>query len=267
MANRAEISSISRVGTSEPFELQVSRGQISYHEPVHKFGFNSSVDTTLATVWLQGGLYSYLSSASTLYISSSSANDTAAGTGARTVTVFGLDNNFDEKIETVSLNGQTGVELNGTTWFRVNRIVVNSAGTGGGNAGVLYVGTEATPSGGVPTNKYATVGIGDNQTLMMTYTIPRGYTGYITQKDVSASSSAGKFAILSLVARPFGGVFNVKDRVLSSEGYSTIPYPYALKFTEKTDIEIRAQADSAGGTVTVSAALDIVLIRNAGDGS
>src|SRR5210317_907931 len=134
-----EVSSISRVGTSEPFELQVTRGQIGFHESVHKFGFNSSVDTTLATVWDQGGLYSYLGSASALYISSSSANDTAAGTGARTVTVSGLDNNFDQKVETVTLNGQSGVELNGSTWFRVNRIVVNTAGSGGANAGVLYV--------------------------------------------------------------------------------------------------------------------------------
>jgi hypothetical protein len=257
-----EVSSISRVGTSEPFELQVARGQISFHEVVHKFGFNSSIDTNLATVWLQGGLYSYLSSASTLYISSSSTADTGAGTGARTVTVSGLDNNYDQKVETVTLNGQSGVELNGSTWFRVNRIVVNTAGSGGANAGVLYVGTESAPTGGVPTNKYATVLAGDNQTLMCIYTVPRGYTAFLTQKDVSASSSVGKFAILTLVARPFGGVFNVKDRVLSSEGYSTIEYPYPLKFTEKTDLEIRAKADSAGGTVTVSAALDIVLIQN-----
>ena len=257
-----QVSSISRVGTTEPFELQVARDQISYHEFIHKFGFYDSVDTSLTTIWSQGGVYSYLSTASTLYISSSSTADTGAGTGARTVTVSGLDNNFDQKVETVTLNGQSGVELNGSTWFRVNRIVVNTAGSGGANAGVLYVGTEASPTGGVPTNKYATVGIGDNQTLMMTYTIPRGYTAFITQKDVSASSSAGKFAILSLVARPFGGVFNVKDRVLSSQGYSSIAYPYPLKFTEKTDIEIRAQADSAGGTVTVSAALDIIIIQN-----
>jgi hypothetical protein len=39
-------------------------------------------------------------------------------------------------------------------------------------------------------------------------------------------------------------------------------YPYPLKFTEKTDLEIRAQADSSGGTVTVSAALDLLLIQN-----
>jgi hypothetical protein len=214
-----EVSSISRVGTSEPFELQVARGQISFHEVVHKFGFNSSIDTNLATVWLQGGLYSYLSSASTLYISSSSTADTGAGTGARTVTVSGLDNNYDQKVETVTLNGQSGVELNadtgagtgartvtvsgldnnydqkvetvtlngqsgvelnGSTWFRVNRIVVNTAGSGGANAGVLYVGTEASPTSGVPTNKYATVLAGDNQTLMCIYTVPRGYTAFLT---------------------------------------------------------------------------------------
>ena len=108
----AEKSSISRVGKTEPFELQVSRGQITYHEFVHKFGFYDSVSTSLTTIWSQGGIYSYLSAASTLYISSSSTDDTVAGTGARTVTVSGLDNNFDEKVETVSLNGQTGVELN-----------------------------------------------------------------------------------------------------------------------------------------------------------
>ena len=61
-----EVSSISRVGKTEPFELQVARDQISFHESIHKFGFNSAVGTALTTVWLQGGLYSYLSSASNL---------------------------------------------------------------------------------------------------------------------------------------------------------------------------------------------------------
>lgn len=38
-----EIRSISQVGTSEPFELQVSRGQITLHYPIHKFGDRKSV--------------------------------------------------------------------------------------------------------------------------------------------------------------------------------------------------------------------------------
>ena len=258
-----EVSSISRVGTSEPFELQVSRGQIAYHKFVHKFGYNADISTSPETVWAQGGLYVYPTSASTMYISSSSTADTAAGTGARTVTVSGLDANFDEISATVSLNGQTGVQLDGSlNWYRVNRVVVNTAGSGGQNAGVLYVGTEATPSAGVPTNKYATVAIGDNQTLMCIWTVPRGYTAYLHQKDVSASSSAGKFSIFSLTSRPEGGVFNIKDRVLLANNSTAISYWNPIVFTEKTDIEVRAAADSTGGTITASATLDITYIKN-----
>jgi len=258
-----EIRSISQVGTSEPFELQVSRGQIPGHYFVHKFGYNSVIGTDTETVWAQGGLYVYPTTASTMYISSSSTADTSAGTGARTATVSGLDANFDEISETVSLNGQTGVQLNGAlNWYRVNRVVVNTAGSGGANAGVLYVGTEATPTGGVPVNKYATVAIGDNQTLMCLWTVPRGYTAYLHQKDVSASSSAGKFAIFSLLARPDGGVFNIKDRVVLANNSTAISYWNPIPFTEKTDVEIRAQADSAGGTITASATLDVTYIKN-----
>ena len=258
-----EIRSISQVGTSEPFELQVARGQIPAHYFVHKFGYNPAIGPDTETIWAQGGLYVYPTIASTMYISSSSTADTSAGTGARTATVSGLDANFDEISETVSLNGQTGVQLNGAlNWYRVNRIIVNTAGSGGANAGVLYVGTEATPSGGVPINKYATVAIGDNQTLMCLWTVPKGYTAYVHQKDVSASSSAGKFAIFSLIARPDGGVFNIKDRVLLANNSTAISYWNPIKFTEKTDIEIRAQADSAGGTITASATLDITYIKN-----
>ncbi len=258
-----EIRSITQVGTSEPFELQVSRGQITLHYPIHKFGYNPAIGTDTETIWAQGGLYVYPTTASTMYISSSSTADTSAGTGARTATVSGLDANFDEISETVALNGQTGVQLNGAlNWYRVNRIVVNTAGSGGANAGVLYVGTEATPTGGVPVNKYATVAIGDNQTLMCLWTVPRGYTAYIHQKDVSASSSAGKFAIFSFLGRPDGGVFNIKDRVLLANNSTAISYWNPIKITEKTDIEVRAQADSAGGTITASATLDITYIKN-----
>jgi hypothetical protein len=39
-----EVSSITRVGTSEPFELQVSRGQIAYHEFIHTKQFGLKAD-------------------------------------------------------------------------------------------------------------------------------------------------------------------------------------------------------------------------------
>ena len=91
-----QISSISRVGTTEPFELQVKRGQVGWHYAIFKFGFNPDVDDSLETVWAEGGLYGYIETATVLKVSSSSANDTSAGTGARTVTLSGLDADYAE---------------------------------------------------------------------------------------------------------------------------------------------------------------------------
>ncbi len=79
----AEKSSITRVGTYEPWELQVSRGQIPYHKTLFKFGSNPVVDATLETVWSQGGIYVYPSAATVMKVSSSSAADTGSGTGRR----------------------------------------------------------------------------------------------------------------------------------------------------------------------------------------
>lgn len=259
----AEISSISRVGKTEPFELQIARGQISFHKTNFKFGFNPDIDNALETIWSQGGLYSYLSSASVLKISSSSTDDTSAGTGARTVQISGLDANYDEITETITLNGQTAVDTT-NEYIRVNRAKVLTAGTGGQNAGVIYAGT-GTVTSGVPANKYTTIAIGDNQTLMALWTVPRGYTAYLYQTNVTAAcTTSNKLLTTTIVARPFDSVFQVKDKFgIQIDGGSIVQkYNFPLKFEEKTDIEVRAISDAGSANAEVSAGLDFLYIRN-----
>lgn len=259
----AQVSSISRVGTTEPFYLQVARNQISFHKSNFKFGFNPDVDDSLETVWAQGGLYSYLSSASVLKVSSSSTADTSAGTGARTVELSGLDTNYDEISETVTLNGQTAVNTT-NEFLRINRMVVRSAGSGGQNAGVIYAGT-GTVTTGVPTNKYATIAIGDNQTVMALWTVPRGYTAYLLQTDITvATTQNNKYCTVHLVSRPNGEVFQIKDKFVKAESSVHQAYIIPLKFEEKTDIEVRAIGDSAGADIAISAGLDFIYIQNDG---
>jgi hypothetical protein len=259
----AQVSSISRVGTTEPFYLQVARNQISFHKSKFKFGFNADVDDSLETVWAQGGLYSYLASASVLKVSSSSTADTSAGTGARTVELSGLDANYDEVSETVTLNGQTAVNTT-NEFLRINRIVVRSAGSGGQNAGVIYAGT-GTVTTGVPANKYATIAIGDNQTVMALWTVPRGYTAYLLQTDITvATTQNNKYCTVHLVSRPNGEVFQIKDKFVKAESSVHQAYTIPLKFEEKTDIEVRAIGDSAGADIAISAGLDIIYIQNDG---
>jgi len=256
-----EISSISRVGTTEPFELQVKRGQIGWHEAIFKFGFNPDVDHSLETVWAEGGLYSYIETATVLKVSSSSTNDTAAGTGARTVTLSGLDADYAEISETVTLNGQTPVNTT-NTYIRINRMVVNTAGSGEQNAGVIYAGT-GTVTTGVPANKYATIAAGDNQSLVALWTVPADHTAYLLQKDITAATAQNnKYATVHLAARPFGEVFQTKDKHVIDNGVLHQVYSIPLKFEEKTDIEVRCIGDSAAADIAVSAGLDIIYIRN-----
>ena len=259
-----EVSSITRVGTSEPFELQVARGQVAYHKSVYKFGNNAAVANVTETIWQQGGLYSYLSAASVLKVSSSSANDTSAGTGARTVELFGLDGDYNEINEVITLNGQTAVNST-QSYLRINRMIVRSAGSGDSNAGIIYAGT-GTVTTGVPANVYATInGDGSNQSLMALWTVPAGYTGYLMQYDVSNGTTSNTPAVckLLLVARPHGEVFQSKDVKSLTTGMhveNTLVVP--TKFTEKTDIEVRAVSSSASVIFDISAAFEIIYIKN-----
>ncbi len=259
-----DYSSISRFGLTEPFDLQIARGQIAYHESVYKFGNNAAVADSLETIWQQGGLYSYLSAATVLKVSSSSTNDASAGTGARTVELFGLDGDYNEISETVTLNGQTAVNTT-QSYLRINRMIVRSAGSGGANAGVLYAGT-GTVTTGVPANIYATInGDGSNQTLMALWTVPAGYTAYLMQYDVSNGTTSNTPAVckLSLVARPHGEVFQTKDVKSLTTGMhieNTLVIP--LKLTEKTDIEVRAVSSSGSVSFDISAAFEIIYIKN-----
>jgi len=256
------VTSISKLGTHEPFELQVAQGQIAYHEHVYKFGQNAVVGNSVETIWQQGGLYSYPPSATTMTVSSSDTNDTSAGTGARTVQIVGLDGDYNEISETIILNGQTAVTTT-NSFLRVNRGIVLTAGSGGVNAGIIYVGT-GTVTSGVPANIYTTInGDGTNQSLQSFWTVPANYNAYIYQTNISTGNTSNTPAVLKtlLVARPYGGVFNTKEIIVLTDGNHLQNYSFPITLTEKTDIEFRAESSSGSVNFNVSASMNILYVR------
>jgi len=195
-------------------------------------------------------------------VSSSSANDAALGTGARTVSVQGLDQNYNEVAETVTLTGQTEV-LTTNTFIRVFRAFVITAGSGETAAGTIYVGT-GTVTAGVPATVYAEIALGENQTTMATWTVPAGYTFYVYRGTFSAASNnVAQYILGKFMFRPFGGVFrNAADVTVNS---SAIQYDFELPLAlpEKSDIEARAIALS-GTNFYVTASFEGVYIKNSG---
>lgn len=257
--------SITQSGRYEPFELQVARGQISWHERLFQFGTNINVGTSFSTLWPGGGtLYAYPSAATVLKISSASASDAAAGTGARTVLVNGLDANYNEISETVILNGQTAVNTV-NSYLRFHYMEVLTAGSGETAAGILYAGV-GTVTTGVPATIYGYVSVGYNVSEQAFWTVPAGYTAYITSCAwTSANTTANIIVTGSLNLRDFGGVFVVESACKMTAGNSfNRHFDTPIMVPEKTDIEMRAASSTAGSAVTGE--FHVIYIQNDANG-
>lgn len=243
-----DIRSISQIGTYEPFELQVSRGQIPGHKRLLKFGYNPLINEIEETVWEAGGLYVYPSSALILTATSSAgATDSAVA-----ITVQGLDANYNEISENIVLSG-AGAATTTQSFFRVNRAFVTGS--------KALTGTVSFANGGTT---YATVN-SDNQTLMSLWTVPAGYTAYILQTDVTVLTEANnKFGTIRLVTRLPGSVFRTQDMFAAQNSDVVRVYANPLPIAEKTDIEFRAIGSSANALLHVSATFELVYIKNSG---
>jgi hypothetical protein len=234
------------------------QGVIDKIDTEFKFGFNPDIGTSPELVWDEGGAYTYLSSASTLTFASGSTLDSTGSTGAHTVQFYGLDINYAEINETVTLTGQTGVTSN-KQFLRIFRGVVRSAGTGDVNVGPIYAGTGALTTG-KPANVKLKISATENQTLHAAWTVPAGKKAYLKRVCASSFTNAANFATVRLRVRPFGEVFQTKDKVIVSVGDVRIPYDLPIEFTEKSDIEMTAEAD--GTTMDVSASFEMIIITD-----
>jgi len=98
---------------------------------------------------------------------------------------------------------------------------------------------------------------------MALWTVPANFTAYVLQTDVTvATTQNNKYATVRFLARPDGGVFQVKDKFVIAEGSHHQEYAIPLKFNEKTDIEFRAIGDSGGADIAISAGIDILYVLN-----
>ena len=252
--------SITQYERTEAFELQVARGMITGHKSLFKYGNNPDVNGTLETVWSHSTLYVYPTTAIHMKVSSTSANDAAAGSGARTIVVSGLDADYNEINEIVTLDGQTPVLTTGL-FIRVFRSYVLTAGSSNSAEGTIYIG-DGVVTAGVPATVYAEISLGENQTLMALWTVPANYTLYVYRGTFSAASNnASQYILGKFMIRNFGGVFrNAADVTANS---NVIPYDFEipLAIPEKSDIEARVIALS-GSNFYVTASFEGVYIKN-----
>jgi hypothetical protein len=232
---------------SYPYFLQVSRGLVTGHKRIFKFGYNEEIQDVEETIWDVGGLYAYPSSAVTMTATSSSgATDEDVQ-----VTIQGVDASYNELSETVTLNA-SGTATTTGSFLRVNRAFVASGTASAGNITIANGGTT-----------YAYVSTLHQQTLMAIWTVPAGYTGYLFQVDTTAFTvQNNKVATIRMITRELNGVFRTQQKfdLFQASYHQDIVCPQPI--LEKTDIEFRAIADSSNADLRVSATFDIIYIEN-----
>jgi hypothetical protein len=206
-------------------------------------GNNDTVGTTLEPVGDTSAAVNWLSTASTLEITSENAADAAGGTGAVTVVVDGLDADWNLQSETVTMNGTAGVVT--TKYFlRVNKLTVATCGTSGTNVGVIYAFTGADTAG-IPdatTTIYGMILVGKGQSMSAIYSVPAGNTALIKHLGFSGVGSVAKY---ELTARENLGPWRTITSVSTIYGgYETLnDFPIVLR--AKTDFVINAKSASA----------------------
>ena len=244
--------SVTVQGAYEPFELQVARNQIMGHSAVTLFGYNGDLDQTEESVWPNGGTVPHPTTASVLDIVSTSTDDDAAGTGARTVFIEGLDNNYNVVSETVVLDGTTVVETV-NSYLYVNQLYVATTGSGGVNAGEI--------TAKVDTTLYDLIAVGYNQRTTAHYCVPAGYTAYLTQGVITAGQASGSTSITAFLKQHGSdGILRVVAISTLNNGSIQYDFAYPIAITEKSCFG--ATAVGSANNNSVSAFFNFVLIKN-----
>ena len=238
----AEISSISRIGTSEPFELQVARGQIAYHSIRNLFGTNPSIGTSFVTPWENSTALPFLSAEQNLSFVSDSLSDTTVS-----IIVSGVDENYAQVSEVVALNGTTPV-VTTNKFFRINDLI-----TASGNA----VGNVTASYNSVV---YAKIIAGRGRNQAAIFTVPAGHSFYLGRIDAFTATANNDTKIMTFrnqVTYSDGRVFDVAQTSFVSRMDIARTLPF--KVPEKATIEFQVKMSS--NTADIGIFGDGVLIR------
>ena len=227
------------------FNLAVAQGRVPGVQGLSISGYRQSSGSGFLPAW-EDGTYVYFTTAQVVRVWSVSASDTNVS-----VRIDGLDADYVQQTETVVLtNGTTGV-LTTKLFLRINSISLTRApnnvgmihaGSSDKNITLAYIGTTSNLSAG--------------RSQMTVYTVPAGYTFYLTQSNwyINASQPA---SYRSWTRRP-DGLINIILNFPILDQYNSLKV-VARPYPEKTDIQWQA---SVPNNTAVGGQIEGYLIDN-----
>ena len=209
-----------------------------------------------------GLLITFPATARLLSIASTSVNDTALGSGGRTVLIEGLDANNDDQEEVITLNGQTPVNTI-KTWNRINIFELISSGSSNTNEGIMYCSDNTdTFVLGVPQNRvYNICGIGETISKTGIFSLARNKKALFRFMLASTDISGASNRLVFNFKRTSKGLTSDKTRFLTETFYldrtAQIDVSWFRRIDGTDDVEL--SAFTTGGSAAISAKVDIIV--------
>lgn len=249
------------LGSAQDLYFNIINGTDSGYEKIHKFGRNSAVGTSMVPVCV-GGVYQTPTTPTTLEAISASANDTSAGTGARVITVVGLNSSGEQVEEDITLSGLTATSATSNSFIRVYKVFVKTSGTYATATAASHSGdiTIRASGGGVIYATIDSTGFPRASSQIACYTVPSGKTAFVKNITITTSAPTNimifKRSAIGTIVAPFEPMRLLQEY----DNVDGIEYLFTTSplgtFEEKTDFGFMAYTDS--GTSKVSVDFDII---------
>jgi hypothetical protein len=248
--------------------VQVSRGNILNAEVVHIFGM-ANVGTTFSPI---ADALAYrtpqVGSATALRIKAGgNAADTAAGAGARSVRLTGLNSTGDVVSEVLVTAGASASAATSAQFIRLFDAEVVDSGTYGTQSAGSHVGNIVIENAAGGTD-WATIpinGFPTSNTSIGSYTIPRNHTGFV--QGMSIAVEGAKLVDVLMLQRngvldtsaPYSPVKRVQEWI-GVDTNLVDEFEMPLIFEELTDIGMLGKVSNGTGNVSIQ--MDILLLKN-----
>jgi len=245
--------------SSMPYLYDIAEGNIPGHVEFEMFGYNPDIDISVEDVWGAGGSYIFPAAPQQMELVSSSVEDdpdkggSVAGTGIHSVTIYYLDNLYQEQTEDVELNGTGEVTTVATNILRVNKLKAKVVGSSGGAVGTISIRNLTNSP------VYSTIDPTNTRSRNSIYTVPLGHTLYVTSMAGGCGSAAASTATIILNAtydhdaQALTTFFLPHAEVIVGSGTGGIirPFEIPLRFPEKTNLKCRATTTANNSIVSV----------------
>ena len=215
----------------------VALGKSTGNTPRNIFGYNEAIPATFVPAWELATAYTYPTAATTMTLRWNTAD------AGYTILIKGLDANYDEISETITLTASPVTQTTTKQYYRINDVV--TVGNNNGGFGNPANNITLTNAGNTVTYARIDAGAGKNQAAI--YTVPRGYQFALTRISAFCASASLNNRTLAFrnVARLKTGVIL---RVAQTEFLEQMIIDRQIPFVYDECTDIQFQLKGSAGT-------------------